>query len=61
MKLEEAITLDDYKKVYREKFGKNPKLWEGFGTDDMLIDDIIDAIKKNEPLDVDPNPPRARY
>ena len=61
MTLDEAVTLDDYKKVYRKKFGKIPKLWNGFGTDKMLIDDIVDAIKKNEPLDVDPNPRRARY
>ena len=60
MTLDEAITLDDYKKVYRKKFGRSPKLWKGKGTDDMLIDDIIDAIESNEPLDRDPNPPDAR-
>ena len=60
MTLDEAITLDDYKKVYRKKFGRSPKLWEGKGTDDMLIYDIIDAIENNEPLDRDPNPPDAR-
>ena len=60
MKLEEAVTLDDYKKVYKAKFGINPKLWKGKGTVFMLIDDIIEAIKNNEPLDDDPNPPDAR-
>ena len=59
MKLEEAVTLDDYKKVYKAKFGRNPKLWKGLGTDFMLIDDIIEAIKNNEPLDDDPNSPDA--
>ncbi len=59
MTLDEAVTLEDYKKVYRKKFGRNPKLWRGKGTVFMLIDTIIDAIENDTPLDKDPNPPRA--
>lgn len=56
MTIEEAQTLDDYIAAYKQHFGRSPVLSDGKGTDFDLMDDIADAIRKNEPLDKNPDP-----
>lgn len=57
MTLEEAITEDDFIKVYKEKFGEEPRVSGGKGF--PIIDDIIKAVVDGVPIDEDIPPEGA--
>jgi hypothetical protein len=48
MKLEDAVTEQDFIKVYTEKFGEPPVVSGGKGF--PIIDDIIRAVVDNIPI-----------
>ena len=57
MTLEEAMTEDDFIKVYKEKFGEEPRVAGGKGY--PIIDDIIRAVVDGVPIEEDIPPESA--
>ena len=56
MTLDEAVTVTDFVKIYKRKFGKNPPNLGVRGFPHVFIEQMVQAIESNTPIDI-PKPP----
>lgn len=52
MKLDEAVTVTDFVKIYKRKFGENPPNLGARGFPRAFINQIIEAVESNTPIDI---------
>lgn len=52
MKLDEAVTVNDFIKIYKRKFDENPPNLGRRGSPRDFINQIIEAVESNTPIDI---------